>query len=115
MIRICLTALALVSAMAIQAALAAEPAKYSASHAAALKALTNGSEPIVKDAMWTAKDMLKVGVIDNGKPRDGFAQYLCEVLADHGLKGQQVRVQVVDIVRLKNSGKWVTLGQKPCD
>ena len=34
-----------------------------------------------------SNQMFKVGVIDNKTPRDGYAQYVCQVLTDKGLKG----------------------------
>ena len=59
-----------------------------------------------------SNQMFKVGVIDNKTPRDGYAQYVCQVLTDKGLKG--MRVQVVDIALLARTGKWVKLGEGGC-
>lgn len=74
--------------------------------------LKSGAEPRVKDSMWTSASMLKVGVLDDGTPRDGFAQYLCEELASRGVRG--VNVQVIDIAKLVRTDKWVKLGEAHC-
>lgn len=57
--------------------------------------------------------MLKVGVINNGTSRDGYAQYICEVVTEAGLKG--VSVQVIDIQKLVKSNKWEKLGESRCN
>lgn len=74
----------------------------------------SGKEPKVKDALWTSQKIFKVGVIDDKTPRDGYANYVCEVLYDYGFKGLGIWVQVVDIARLKQTGKWVKLGEAHC-
>ena len=71
-------------------------------------------EPTAKDALWTNKGIFKVGVIDDGTRRDGYAEYVCTVLYDYGFSGKQVWVQIIDIVKLSNSGKWVKLGEARC-
>ena len=53
-------------------------------------------------------------MLDDKKPRDGYANYVCEVLYDYGFKGLGIWVQVVDIARLKQTGKWVKLGEAHC-
>lgn len=79
------------------------------------KLFQGGIEPTAKDAMWTADDILKIGVIDNGSPRDGYAIYVCEVLNEHGFKGHKVWVQIVDIVKIKRKNKWIKLGEAHCE
>lgn len=72
-------------------------------------------EPSVKDATWTAPYMFKVGVIDDGTPRDGFAKYVCETLrGDFAIKDKQLAVEVIDIQKLVSTNKWVTLGKANC-
>ena len=105
--------LAALPPLLLATAAAAGPS-LSAQHQAALRQFTSGTEPLVKDAIWTADRMFKVGVLDNGTPRDGYAQYVCESLYDHGFKGRQVSVHVVDIALLKRTGKWVRLGEARC-
>jgi hypothetical protein len=70
--------------------------------------------PVAKDAIWTAKDIFKIGVIDDGSRRDGYAQYVCEILYDEGFKGHKVWIQVIDIVKLTQNGSWVKLGEAHC-
>lgn len=74
----------------------------------------SSEEPTAKDAIWTQGGIFKVGVIDNGSDRSGYASYVCEVLYDHGFKGKRVWVQVVDIAKLAREGKWIKLGQTHC-
>lgn len=71
-------------------------------------------EPKVKDAIWTQKGVFKVGVIDDGTNRSGYANYVCEVLYEHGFKGKKVWVQVLDVVKLARDGDWVKLGEARC-
>ena len=73
------------------------------------------AEPTAKDALWTAQGIFKVGVIDDGTSRNGYAEYVCSVLYDYGFSGKRVWVQIIDIVQLSNSGKWVKLGEARCN
>lgn len=43
--------------------------------------------PQVLDAAWYSRNTIWVGVWDNGKPRNGFAQAMCEVMAGAGWHG----------------------------
>lgn len=71
------------------------------------------SEKAVKDAVWTSPTMLKVGVLDDGTRRDGLARYFCQRLHERGLKGKQLTVQIVDIVKV-TQGNWIKLGESHC-
>lgn len=71
-------------------------------------------EPTSKDAVWTADDVFKVGVIDDGTDRSGYAEYVCNVLYDYGFKEKKVWVQVIDIVKLTRTNKWEKLGEAHC-
>ncbi len=75
---------------------------------------TGKSEPTTKDAVWTSDQMFKVGVIDNGTNRDGYALYVCGVLNEYNMGGKYIQVQVIDIVKLKRQKKWVKLGKQRC-
>ena len=75
----------------------------------------SGEEPKVKDAVWTADDIFKVGVLDDGTDRSGYAQYVCEVLSERGFKGEKVWVQVIDIAKLVRTNKWEKLGDARCE
>ena len=74
--------------------------------------IRSGEEPKVKDATWASEDDLYVGVISDGTSRDGFAEYLCSVAADHGLRPDLVKI--VDLVALKRTGKFAELGKAYC-
>jgi hypothetical protein len=83
---------------------------------AAVQAMFKGnkSEPTAKDALWTSPTMFKVGVIDNGSVRDGYAAYVCGEIRDHGIKDSGVMVQIIDIGQLVRRDKWVKLGEAVC-
>jgi len=83
-------------------------------HQAVEAVFKSAQEPTAKDAVWTQDNIFKVGVIDNGSERSGYASYVCEVLYDHGFKGKKVWVQIIDIVKLTREGKWETLGDARC-
>ncbi len=70
-------------------------------------------EPKVKDAKWTSDTLFKVGVLDDGTRRDGYAQYVCSVLKDD-FKISKVDVHVIDIAKLAATGEWVKLGEAVC-
>lgn len=72
------------------------------------------SEKSVKDAVWTSQWMLKLGRYDDGSSQDGFAQYACEILADNGLRGRGMSVQIIDIAKLVRTGRWIKLGEAHC-
>lgn len=71
-------------------------------------------EPTAKDALWTSNSIFKVGVIDDGTLRDGYGDYVCQVLYEYGFRGKKVWVQIIDIVKLTRNGDWVKLGQSRC-
>ena len=95
-------------------ATSANARSFSAKHDAVVKYFQSSEEPSAKDAIWTAKDIFKVGVINDGKSKDGYAAYVCEILTQKGFKDKKVWVQVIDIVKLKRTGKWVKLGECHC-
>ena len=72
------------------------------------------AEKKVKDAMWTSPGVLKAGVYADGSSKNGYAQYLCLVLYDHGFKGKNVLVRVIDIMKLANEDKWINIGKATC-
>jgi len=74
----------------------------------------SADEPTSKDAVWTSDDIFKVGVISDGTDRSGYAEYVCNVLYEHGFKGKKVWVQVIDIVKLTRTNKWEKLGEAHC-
>jgi len=78
------------------------------------KLFKSKEEPATKDALWTSDFIFKVGVINDGTPRDGYASYVCQVLYEYGFKGKKVWVQVIDIAKLTRTNKWVKLGESHC-
>ena len=72
------------------------------------------NEPVAKDALWTSNNIFKVGVIDDGTLRNGYALYVCNILYEHGFKGKEIWVQVIDIVKLTQDNDWVKLGESHC-
>ena len=87
---------------------------YSVNHEKVQKLFQSSEEKTAKDAIWTAKDIFKVGVINDGTNRNGYAQYVCSVLDDYGFEGTGIWVQIIDIVELTSNGKWVNRGEARC-
>lgn len=110
--KIALSALAL--ALAGPAALQAQGVSLSPAQEAVLRQFKSPAEKTAKDALWTSPSMFKVGVLDNGSSRDGYASYVCEVVAERGLAGRGISVQVIDIQKLVRTNKWVALGEARC-
>lgn len=73
----------------------------------------SGAEPTVVEAGWTDDWVFKVAVQDNGRSRDGFAEYVCQELYSAGFKGKRVLVRVLDLAGLDN-GEWINLGTAQC-
>lgn len=78
------------------------------------KLFNSEAEPTSKDATWTTPKIFKVGVLDDGSSRNGYASYVCEVMYEHGFKGKGIWVQVIDIALLVRTGKWQKLGEAKC-
>lgn len=95
-------------------AISAKAETYSANHEKVKVLFQSNEEKTAKDAVWTARDIFKVGVINDGTSRDGYASYVCQALYDYGFKGSKVWVQVIDIIQLTRNNKWVKLGQAHC-
>jgi hypothetical protein len=93
---------------------AAMAESYSVQHDAVKERFQGPEEKTAKDATWTSPTTFKVGVIDDGTPRDGYAEYVCLTLYDYGFKGKKVMVRVIDIVQLTRNDKWVNLGTAYC-
>ncbi len=78
-----------------------------------VKLFKSDKEKIAKDALWiNGGRTLRVGVIDDGTRRDGYADYVCQVLKDYGFSG--VRVVINDIVKIVRNNEWVELGKSKC-
>lgn len=73
----------------------------------------SAEEQTAKDALWTATNIFKVAVYDDGSSRNSYAMYVCEVLKEKGFYG--VSVQIIDVIKLNSDGKWVKLGGAKCN
>lgn len=89
-------------------------AAQSTAHDAVLDQFRSPAEQTAKDAVWTSPSIFKVGVLDNHSNRDGYARYVCGEISAKGLAGRGVTVQIIDVAKLKQSGKWVKLGETRC-
>ena len=78
------------------------------------KLFKSNKEPVAKDAIWTSNKIFKVGVINDGTSRDGYAQYVCLTLNDYGFKNENIWVQIIDINKLTKDGKWIKIGEAHC-
>ncbi|MFV5683863.1 hypothetical protein ACM55I_00275 [Flavobacterium sp. GB2R13] len=74
-------------------------------------------EPKVKEAMITDANVLYVSVEDDGTNRNGFAQYLCEILNEHKATIKWVKVVKVNSINDPNSDNsyGVLLGESSCN
>lgn len=72
------------------------------------------TEVKIKDVAWSTPGTLLVGVLNDGTNRNGYANYVCEVLYEEGLMGKSVIVNVIDIGVLVNENKRVNLGRAVC-
>lgn len=74
------------------------------------------AEPKVKDAVIIDADVLYASVMDDGTRRDGYAEYLCQVLGDY--KTTVKRVKVVKYNSYNDSNRdnayGVLLGETAC-
>jgi hypothetical protein len=74
-------------------------------------------EPKVKEAIITDANVLYVSVEDDGTNRNGFAQYLCEILNEHKATTKWVKVVKVNSINDPNSDNayGVLLGESNCN
>lgn len=94
--------------------LAATAAALTSQQTAVVNHFKAGNEKTAKDVLWTAPGVFKVGVINNGSNRDGYAGYVCEIMYENGLKGQHIWVQIIDIQKLVKTGKFEKIGDQRC-
>jgi hypothetical protein len=72
------------------------------------------NEARVLDAMWSQSISFWVAMADNGSRRDGYAEYICFILADAGMPdGTFVSISIWDAATM-NSNKLKKLGQANC-
>jgi hypothetical protein len=82
---------------------------------AALEALKK--EPKILDLTLTDAKVLYVSVKDDGTRRDGYAEYVCGVLKEHGVTGKRVKIIKHGSQNdpNKDNAYGVLLGEKWCD
>lgn len=73
-------------------------------------------EPKVLDAIITEANVLYVSVKDDGTRRDGYADYLCQVLKENGLTDTTVKVVKHNSSKSpdRDNAYGVLLGQSSC-
>jgi hypothetical protein len=73
-------------------------------------------EPKVKEAIITDSNVLYVSVEDDGTKRDGFANYLCELVKEKGSNIMLVKVVKVNSTKDPNrdNAYGVLLGESVC-
>lgn len=76
------------------------------------------AEPKVKDLLHQQGQAVEwqVGVLDDGTSRDGYARYICEILAENGASTPRTQVRIVDITRVsrRETLRSASLGQVAC-
>lgn len=70
-------------------------------------------EPRIKDVGWLDEknNSILIGVLDDGSSRDGYAEYICNMMNDHELHGGIVRIMDVSAA---TRDKWKELGRANC-
>ena len=87
---------------------------YSEDHETVRKYLLNNTEGRVKKATWLYPNTIKLGVVDNGHSRSGFAEFTCVIFRQMGFKGKDVLVHIVDIEKFDIESNSETLGGAHC-
>jgi hypothetical protein len=74
-----------------------------------------GGDPRAKGSTWPEAGVFAVGVEKNMGHVNEYADYVCNVLADYGLGGKGIYVEIVDIDRLFEArGGWKALTRIQC-
>ena len=88
---------------------------YAESREDAVKYFKSDQEKTTKDATWGSKTDFRVGVLNDGSNRDGYARYVCSVLMDDfGFRNKNLHVGVYDIAKLAYQKKWIRIGRHYC-
>jgi hypothetical protein len=74
-------------------------------------------EPKVKEAIITDVNVLYVSVLDDGTNRNGYADYLCQILNENGSSVSNVKVVEVGTTNDpdKDNAYGVLLGESNCN
>ena len=75
------------------------------------------AEPKVKDAVITDADVLYASVLDDGTRRDGYAEYLCQLLGDYKTTVKRVKVVKYNSTNDpdRDNAYGVLLGEAMCE
>ncbi len=84
-------------------------------NAKALEAIK--TEPKVAEALITNANVLYVSVKDDGTRRDGYAEYLCQVLREYGSNVNRVKVTEVGTTKSpdRDNAYGILLGEAYCN
>jgi hypothetical protein len=74
-------------------------------------------EPKIKHAIITDANILYVSVEDDGTIRNGYAEYLCEILREYKATTKLIKVVKVNSLKNPNSenGHGILLGEASCE
>jgi hypothetical protein len=75
--------------------------------------LVSAKKSPIKAAMWVTPTVLQVGVTDDHTLQFRLAESVCSVAKQNSVPAKLVKV--IDIAKLKRSGKVVELGQAYCN
>jgi hypothetical protein len=75
------------------------------------------TEPLVREALIVSGDILYASVIDDGTRRDGYAEYLCQILKEKGASISRVKITEVGTTKSpdRDNAYGVLLGEAHCN
>jgi hypothetical protein len=80
---------------------------------------TLAAEPKIKDMVYDPTQAVQwnIGVLDDGTPRVGYAQYVCMVLKEKGALTGRTHVRIVDIAKVTQGESFrdANLGHVICE
>jgi len=69
-------------------------------------------EPTTLQADWISESIFVVGIMNDNTKRNGYAQYVCTTLHEHGFNN--VNVQVVDATKMIDENELAIIGYARC-
>ena len=72
------------------------------------------AEKTVFEAVWFNPQYLKLTRHKTPTKQDGFAQYICTVIAETGYKGRYIDVEIIDVLPLVQRKQWNVIGKARC-
>lgn len=75
------------------------------------------AEPKVKDLIWTSASVLYIAVDDDGTRRNGYAEYICQVLHEYGINDTWVKIVKFGSMDdpSRDNAYGILLGESRCD